>query len=47
MSVSADDARYIIARQYPGQKWKDKVKRMRDKQCIAIYLRRLGEGKLR
>lgn len=47
MSVSADDARYIIARQYLGQKWKDKVKRMSDKQCLAIYFRLLGEGKLK
>ena len=47
MSVSADEARYIIARQYPGQKWRDKVKRMSDKQCLAIYFRMLSEGKLK
>ena len=47
MSVSADEARYIIARQYPGQKWRDKVKRMSDKQCLAIYFRILSEGKLK
>lgn len=47
MSVSAEEARYIIARQYPGKKWRDKVERMSDKQCIAIYLRMLSEGQLK
>lgn len=47
MSVSADDARYIISLQYPGKSWKQKVRNMSDKQCLAIYFRMLREGKLK
>lgn len=47
MSVSVDDARLVVMNQYPGSfNWRDKVRKMPDKQVLAIYYSMLGSGKL-
>jgi len=32
---------------YPGQKWKDKVKQMKDSQIIALYFSLVKQGKIK
>ena len=43
-SVSVDDARYIISKLYSSPIWKDKVKKMPDKQVLAIYFSSCDRG---
>ena len=44
-SVSVDDMRYLIARVYPSDNWKKRVRRMSDNQVCAIYFSFLEKGK--
>ena len=44
-SVSVDDMRYLIARVYPSDNWKKRVRRMSDNQVCAIYFSFLKQGK--
>ena len=44
-SVSVDDMRYLIARVYPSDNWKKRVRRMSDNQVCAIYFSFLEQGK--
>lgn len=45
MSISVDDARFLISQVYRGDKWKYKVKHMTDQQVIAIYFSFCEKGK--
>ncbi len=37
MSMTIEQMRAEVARLYHGQKWKDRVARMSEKQILAIY----------
>lgn len=35
-----------VEKAYPGDKWKEKVRRMSDNQILAIFQRRQASGKI-
>ena len=45
MSVSVNDARYVVMNQYHNPTWRKKVRNMPDKQVLAIYFSMLESGK--
>ena len=42
--MSVEQMRAFIAKEYDGQRWKDKVFRMSDGQVIAVYYSLLKKG---
>ena len=44
--MNARVKREELTKAYPSQKWADKVKRMSERQVIAIYFRMKREGTL-
>lgn len=44
-TVSPDDARYLISKVYNSSSWAEKVRKMSDKQAVAIYLSFCASGK--
>lgn len=42
--MTTDQLRVEIMNVYPGEKWKRKVKKMKDAQVLAIYYKMLNDG---
>jgi hypothetical protein len=45
--MSVELMRKAVEEVYPGEKWKNKVNKMRDSQVIAVYHRLLQNKKLK
>ena len=45
--MGIEQMRTVILSVYPGDGWKQKVKKMKDNQVMAVYMRFLQEGKLK
>lgn len=45
--MTNDQMRDKVMEAYPGDNWKQKVRRMPDDQIIAIYYRLLKSGKIK
>lgn len=45
--VPLEEKRRIIGYAYPGERWKERVKKMSDKQVHSTYMRLLNNGQLK
>lgn len=45
--MTAERKREIVSMAYPGDKWKNRVKAMPDRQVHATFMRLLNQGKLK